>query len=600
MGHKSIARILLCALLPLQIVLSQVSFALDDEGGVDEMVTTDSGKELETKGTTTESLNIGEVITDSDGFEWVVKGVESVDGERYYWVDFYYGKTSADPVASLPDVSGLTSSQNIPDFENDLPTNWPELIGEADGLVKLPEFNSDDFEKELQGSLGEGGFKNWASKVEKFIDNSVKVSEGGNLSQFSNAVPYPELAPIPYRSIEPLRNDYIASIDRQLSKGLEKLSHVHSNVIAYTVAKTLEAERNPSWDCAECSRLNKTLNFAEESRAAEERAGNTYQNSNSSNVPEAQLNPELSNYRFKMPPGTDRTDLEQAYKKLIQATPLHPQGKTAKLIGLNAVAKADRAGARGDVEGFELFKHVASDMAEIAVGFTPIGTAKDAYEAIAGHSVLDGHELTNFERGAAAFGAVVGLMTYGAGSGPAKSALKAGARLVELAKATKLGAAAVRNAVRIATAAGRLGAKTKEGFKKLTEFTARTLGNEVGSIGDVEKLISEAKGSTVKIRDIAVTTGNDASEFASNPLINAKYTERAQKKMANTSNAFHGYPTSIDGFAGFGKKTEIIGGDGIKRLKIELPGSYRGHDGTFEWIIEPDNTVNHRFFQKGR
>ena len=45
------------------------------------------------------------------------------------------------------------------------------------------------------------------------------------------------------------------------------------------------------------------------------------------------------------------------------------------------------------------------------------------------------------------------------------------------------------------------------------------------------------------------------------------------------------------------KKTEIIGKDGIKRVKIEIQGSYKNHDGVFEYIIEPDNTVNHRFFK---
>ena len=45
------------------------------------------------------------------------------------------------------------------------------------------------------------------------------------------------------------------------------------------------------------------------------------------------------------------------------------------------------------------------------------------------------------------------------------------------------------------------------------------------------------------------------------------------------------------------KKTEIIGKDGIKRVKIEIQGSYKNHDGVFEYIIEPDNTVNHGFFK---
>lgn len=46
-----------------------------------------------------------------------------------------------------------------------------------------------------------------------------------------------------------------------------------------------------------------------------------------------------------------------------------------------------------------------------------------------------------------------------------------------------------------------------------------------------------------------------------------------------------------------GKATQIVGGDGITRTKIEISGSYKGKDGTFEYIIEPDGkTVNHRLF----
>ncbi|MCZ6104403.1 hypothetical protein [Campylobacter ureolyticus] len=40
-----------------------------------------------------------------------------------------------------------------------------------------------------------------------------------------------------------------------------------------------------------------------------------------------------------------------------------------------------------------------------------------------------------------------------------------------------------------------------------------------------------------------------------------------------------------------------IGKDGVKRTKIEISGSYKNQDGVFEYIIEPDNTINHRFFR---
>ncbi|MCX0499401.1 hypothetical protein D3M71_09495 [Erwinia billingiae] len=40
----------------------------------------------------------------------------------------------------------------------------------------------------------------------------------------------------------------------------------------------------------------------------------------------------------------------------------------------------------------------------------------------------------------------------------------------------------------------------------------------------------------------------------------------------------------------------ISGGDGVERLKLEISGSYRGKEGVFEYIREPDGTINHRLF----
>lgn len=60
---------------------------------------------------------------------------------------------------------------------------------------------------------------------------------------------------------------------------------------------------------------------------------------------------------------------------------------------------------------------------------------------------------------------------------------------------------------------------------------------------------------------------------------------------------YHSFPESVDAFGADGIQTQIIGGDGLTRLKIEIPGSYMGLDGVFQYIIEPDGfTVNHRLF----
>jgi hypothetical protein len=46
-----------------------------------------------------------------------------------------------------------------------------------------------------------------------------------------------------------------------------------------------------------------------------------------------------------------------------------------------------------------------------------------------------------------------------------------------------------------------------------------------------------------------------------------------------------------------GRVSDLKGGDGIIRTKLEIEGSYRGADGVFEYIIEPHGEINHRLFR---
>ena len=59
-------------------------------------------------------------------------------------------------------------------------------------------------------------------------------------------------------------------------------------------------------------------------------------------------------------------------------------------------------------------------------------------------------------------------------------------------------------------------------------------------------------------------------------------------------------PDPIVSDPGAGKLTEIIGGDGVVRDKLEIPGSFNGKDGVFEYIKDPDGSINHRFFRETR
>ena len=85
-----------------------------------------------------------------------------------------------------------------------------------------------------------------------------------------------------------------------------------------------------------------------------------------------------------------------------------------------------------------------------------------------------------------------------------------------------------------------------------------------------------------------------------NPLMGTSYTPKVIKDMSlNAKTAlpeFHGFPKIVDNFAGLGRTDLIIGRDGITRTKVSLSGGYQGREGYFEWIIEPDKTINHTLF----
>jgi hypothetical protein len=84
-----------------------------------------------------------------------------------------------------------------------------------------------------------------------------------------------------------------------------------------------------------------------------------------------------------------------------------------------------------------------------------------------------------------------------------------------------------------------------------------------------------------------------------NPLAGTSYTPKVRRQIGQGD--FHGFSASVDGFAGFGQVTSFRGGDGLSRTRVTLPGSFRDsrgnwRNGHFEWIIEPNRQVNHRFF----
>jgi hypothetical protein len=74
-----------------------------------------------------------------------------------------------------------------------------------------------------------------------------------------------------------------------------------------------------------------------------------------------------------------------------------------------------------------------------------------------------------------------------------------------------------------------------------------------------------------------------------------KYSQKVLNQMHEDS--FHGFPESVKAFQHDGYVKPIIGGDGITRSQLHIPGSYKGYNGEFLFMKEPNGIINHRIFR---
>ena len=116
----------------------------------------------------------------------------------------------------------------------------------------------------------------------------------------------------------------------------------------------------------------------------------------------------------------------------------------------------------------------------------------------------------------------------------------------------------------------------------------------IGVIADAAALaipmVPGGASIAIKAGDVAKGAGK-ADDF----FEGTKYTNKVKGQMKQGD--FHSFPESVKGFQDAGKVSKLKGGDGVVREKLEIPGSYRGLDGQFEFIKEPNNTINHRLFR---
>lgn len=219
--------------------------------------------------------------------------------------------------------------------------------------------------------------------------------------------------------------------------------------------------------------------------------------------------------------GTPRQQLETIYQNLNKTFPRSIQGKNAKALGYVAVEESDKSYASGDENNGAVFKQYAQMFLDIATSIVPIinpatGNAvilKDFYEGITGRTIIDGRQLSSFERGtilaAATAGVGFSLATAGVFGGAAEAVTKAGLKaIVTLGKAAikkgiDVGGAVLTESVgfagKVRGAAAKLGVKAKEGINNFVGFSKRVLGNEIGAIVDIEKVAEKLKGAKGKV-----------------------------------------------------------------------------------------------------
>jgi filamentous haemagglutinin family N-terminal domain len=95
-------------------------------------------------------------------------------------------------------------------------------------------------------------------------------------------------------------------------------------------------------------------------------------------------------------------------------------------------------------------------------------------------------------------------------------------------------------------------------------------------------------------RYVSESVDKNSSASAGDFFKGTTYTDKVKQQAS--SGDYHSFPESVDSYAGEGKISVITGGDGVERLRLQISGSYRGHEGVFEYIREPNGSINHRLF----
>ena len=131
--------------------------------------------------------------------------------------------------------------------------------------------------------------------------------------------------------------------------------------------------------------------------------------------------------------------------------------------------------------------------------------------------------------------------------------------------------------------------KTGSAIQKTSSLTQK-------SAKVLTKGIASESGHALKVYTAREIAGSSLkSSPIENILTGTTYTSKVRRQMEMGD--YHAFPKVVDNYASLGKTEKIIGNDGVSRTKLSIKGGYKGKEGNFEYIIEPDKKINHRKFE---
>ena len=117
----------------------------------------------------------------------------------------------------------------------------------------------------------------------------------------------------------------------------------------------------------------------------------------------------------------------------------------------------------------------------------------------------------------------------------------------------------------------------------------------LGIASDVHEL-GKGNPSPFMFSMVLMSMGDADEKGAASFFDGTTYTEKVLSQMQGGAGEFHSFPELVKNYESFGTVRTITGGDGVARQVLEIPGSYGGRNGVFQFIKNPDGTINHRLF----